>query len=73
MALLDWGASAYKLSDRDEWIGWTAQQRAERRGLVVMNRRFLVLGNERMPNLASKAQALAKSPWLRSGISENLH
>ena len=59
MALLDWGASAYKLSDRDEWIGWTGQQRAERQGLVVMNRRFLVLGNERMPNLASRSLALA--------------
>lgn len=59
MALLDWGASAHKLSDRDEWIGWTAQQRAERQGLVAMNRRFLVLGQERMPNLASKALALA--------------
>lgn len=59
LALLDWGACAHKLSDRDEWIGWTAQQRAERQGLVAMNRRFLVLAQERMPNLASKALALA--------------
>jgi hypothetical protein len=59
LALLDWGASAHKLSDRDDYIGWTAQQRAERQGLLVMNRRFLVLGKQRMPNLASKALALA--------------
>ena len=59
MALLDWGASAHKLNDRDEWIGWTARQRAERQGLVAMNRRFLVLARERMPNLASRALALA--------------
>jgi len=59
LALLDWGASAHRLDDRDKWIGWTGQQRAERQGLVVMNRRFLVLGRERMPNLASKALALA--------------
>jgi hypothetical protein len=59
LALLDWGASAHKLSDRDEWIGWTAQQRAERQALLVMNRRFLILGRERMPNLASRALALA--------------
>jgi len=59
VALLDWGASAHRLEDRDKWIGWTAQQRAERQGLVVMNRRFLVLGRERMPNLASKALSLA--------------
>jgi hypothetical protein len=59
LALLDWGASAHRLDDRDKWIGWTGQQRAERQGLLVMNRRFLVLGRERMPNLASKALALA--------------
>lgn len=59
MALLDWGASAHRLTDRDEWIGWTGQQRTERQGLLVMNRRFLVLGRERMPNLASKSLALA--------------
>lgn len=23
MALLDWGASAHRLEDRDRWIGWT--------------------------------------------------
>ena len=59
LALLDWGASAHKLSDRDEWIGWTSQQRTERQSLVAMNRRFLVLGRQRMPNLASRALALA--------------
>jgi len=32
VALLDWGASAHRLEDRDKWIGWTAQQRTERPG-----------------------------------------
>ena len=32
-----------KLIDRDEWIGWTSRQRAERLGLIVQNRRFLLL------------------------------
>jgi len=59
LALLDWGPAAHKLADRDEWIGWTAQQRAERLGLVVMNRRFCLLGPVRMPNLASRALGLA--------------
>ena len=58
VALLDWGNAAHKLADREEWIGWTAQQRTERLPLVVMNRRFLVLGRTRMPNLASRALAL---------------
>ncbi len=59
MALLDWGPASWKLADREEWIGWTGQQRAERLGLVVLNRRFLTLGKIRMPNLASKALGLA--------------
>jgi hypothetical protein len=48
-----------KLIDRDEWIGWTQHQRAERLGLIVQNRRFLVLAGTRMPNLASRSMGLA--------------
>jgi hypothetical protein len=59
VALLDWGPATWKLADREEWIGWTLQQKAERLGLVVLNRRFLVLGKTRMPNLASRSLALA--------------
>lgn len=59
VALLDWGPATWKLSDREEWIGWTPQQKAERLGLVVLNRRFLVLGKTRMPNLASRSLTLA--------------
>jgi hypothetical protein len=59
VALLDWGPATWKLADREEWIGWTAQQRAERLSLVVLNRRFLVLGEARLPNLASRALAVA--------------
>jgi hypothetical protein len=59
VALLDWGPATLKLADREAWIGWTPQQRAERLSLVVLNRRFLVLGKTRMPNLASKSMALA--------------
>ena len=59
VALLDWGPATLKLADREEWIGWTPRQRAERLGLVVLNRRFLVLGKTRMPNLAAKSLAVA--------------
>lgn len=59
VAILVWGPAGIKLADRDEWIGWTSQQRAERLGLVVQNRRFLVLSETRMPNLASRALGLA--------------
>ena len=59
VALLMWGPAALKLSDRDTDIGWTDSQRAERIGLIVQNRRFLVLAKTRMPNLASRSLALA--------------
>jgi hypothetical protein len=59
VALLDWGPATWKLSDREEWIGWTAQQRAERLSLVALLRRFLVLGRTRLPNLASRSLAVA--------------
>jgi hypothetical protein len=59
VALLDWGPATWKLADREEWIGWTPQQKAERLSLVVLNRRFLVLSKTRMPNLASRSLALA--------------
>jgi len=59
VALLDWGPATWKLADREEWIGWTPQQKAQRLGLVVLNRRFLVLGKRRLPNLASRSLALA--------------
>src|SRR4051794_6910696 len=59
VALLDWGPATWKLADREEWIGWTPQQRTQRLGLVVLNRRFLVLGKTRRPNLASRSLALA--------------
>ncbi len=58
-ALLDWGPATWKLADREEWIGWTPQQRAERLPLLVLNRRFLVLGKTRLPNLAARSLALA--------------
>ncbi len=48
----------WKLTDREEWIGWTAQQRAERLGLVVLNRRFLVIAA--VPLLSVSAQELPK-------------
>ncbi len=55
VGLLAWGSACYALKLRDEWIGWSATQRAERQKLVVQNRRFLLLGKGgHQPNLASR-------------------
>jgi len=55
IALLLWGSACYRLKHRDEWIGWTDQQRAARQKLVVQNRRFVLLAQPgEHPNLASR-------------------
>lgn len=55
VALFLWGSAAYHLKDREEFIGWSAPQRAQRQKLVVQNRRFVLLTKKgEYPNLASK-------------------
>ncbi|NIN40183.1 MAG: DUF4338 domain-containing protein [Gammaproteobacteria bacterium] len=58
-AVLCWAGAALRLKDRDEWIGWDPVTRANRLGLVVQLRRFLVLEEQRRPNLASRCLGLA--------------
>lgn len=54
VGLLMWGSACYRLKPRDEFIGWTATQRARRQKLVVQNRRFALLAERgQSPNLAS--------------------
>lgn len=53
LALLGFGAAAWKLADRDRFIGWDSSQRTARLCRVVNNSRFLVLPWVRSPNLAS--------------------
>ena len=60
VGVLAWGAAAYRLKDRDEWIGWTNAQRSGRRKLVVQNRRFLLVAAKgEHPNRASQVLAAA--------------
>jgi hypothetical protein len=55
VALLTWGSAAYKLKDRDLWIGWGLGLRKQRLKLVVQNRRFCLLTKPgEAPNLASQ-------------------
>jgi hypothetical protein len=54
LALLGWGAAAFKCGPRDAWIGWTKSQQWRRLRYVANNLRFLILPGERRPNLASQ-------------------
>ena len=58
IALLSFGASAWKTQPRDQFIGWTHEQRPRNLHLIVNNARFLILPWIRCRNLASRALAL---------------
>ena len=58
LALLSWSAPAYRLKDREAWIGWTEAQRRRRLGLMANNSRFLILEHAHYPNLASRVMRL---------------
>ena len=53
LACLLFGAAAWKAKARDEWIGWTPEQRERTLPLLANNTRFLVLPWVRVPHLAS--------------------
>jgi len=58
LALLGFGAAAWKVASRDRWIGWSAAQRQERLHLIINNARFLILPWVTCRNLASKLLAM---------------
>jgi len=59
VALLSFGASAWKLASRERFIGWQEPQRRKNLQLVVNNARFLILPWIQSKGLASKILALA--------------
>ena len=54
LALATWSGAAFHLKDRDEFIGWDAEQRRRRRPLLANNSRLLVLPECHSPNLLSR-------------------
>lgn len=59
VALLSFGASAWKLADRERFIGWSHEQRQRNLQLIVNNARFLILPWIHSKGLASKILAMA--------------
>jgi hypothetical protein len=53
LGALSFGASAWSVAVRDQWIGWSAAQRQQRLHWIVNHSRFLILPWVRSPNLAS--------------------
>ena len=59
LGAIGFGASAWKLAPRDQFIGWTPAQREQNLHLVVNNARFLLLPWVHVKYLASSVLALA--------------
>jgi len=58
VAVLGFGASAWKTQPRDEAIGWSGAQRRQNLHLIVNNARFLIVPWIRCKNLASRILAM---------------
>ena len=59
VALLGFGASAWQAAPRDNYIGWSHEQRKAQLHRVVNNARFLILPWVRSKNLASMILSMA--------------
>ena len=59
VALLGFGAAAWKTGPRDQWIGWSRTQRHRHLNAVVNHARFLILPWIRVKSLGSKLLAMA--------------
>ena len=53
LGCLLFGAAAWKIEARDQWIGWSVEEREKNLGLVCNNTRFLILDWIKIPHLAS--------------------
>jgi Domain of unknown function (DUF4338) len=57
LALMQWTSPAWKMSVRDQWIGWNSEQRAHNLQRIVNNSRFLILPWVQVKGLASTVLA----------------
>ena len=59
LGAMSFSAAAWRLKDRDEWIGWSERARVANLQQVVCNSRFLIAPSVEVPNLASHVLSLS--------------
>lgn len=59
VAVMVFGAAAWKVADRDRFIGWSVAQRRQGLSRITNQQRFLILPWVQVPHLASHMLALA--------------
>ena len=69
LGCLQFSASSWALSERDDWIGWCPEDKKDRLYLILNNSRYLIFPWVRIKYLASKALSLVsrqiQQDWLR--------
>jgi len=60
LAVMIFGAAAWKVADRDRFLGWSVEQRAKHLGGIANQQRFLILPWVRVAHLASHLLLLAE-------------
>ena len=60
LGAIGWGAAAWKVAPRDQWLGWSAEAREVGLSRVLNNARFLILPWIQCRNLASKVLSLSE-------------
>jgi len=73
LACLLWTSPAWKMQARDEWIGWSDEQRQHNLQRIVNNGRFLILPWVQVKGLASKILALSARQMPRDWESRYGH
>jgi hypothetical protein len=73
LACLLWTSPAWKMQARDEWIGWSDEQRRHNLQRIVNNGRFLILPWVQVKGLASKILALSARQMSRDWESRYGH
>lgn len=56
---MGWGSAAWKVGSRDQFIGWSTNQRKQRLNSIANNVRFLILPWVKVQHFASKILALS--------------
>jgi len=73
LAVMVFGAAAWKVAARDQFIGWTVSQRRQALRQIANQQRFLILPWVRVSHLASHLLALATRRLLRDWQSRYGH
>jgi hypothetical protein len=67
VAVMVFGAAAWQVAARDQFIGWSPQQRAQRLSYLTNQQRFLILPWVQVPHLASHLLALLRASGVAGG------